>query len=286
MDAFETYRPKLFAVAYKMTKSVADAEDIVQDLFLRYSQAPEGVHNPEAYWVKACMNRCLDLLEKKSRLAYVGSDLPEPLHPTRFDALRQHDVSYALLLLLQKLNPVERAVFLLRETLDYGYPEIADMLDLGEANCRQLLHRAKEKISTGTIRRVPTPEERRSLVDAFVSGAAGNVDELLAYLKEDIVIYADGGGKVAAATKPIVGAAHVAAYLHGLQQKFGHAVDWEVSSVNGEAAVLFRRKDDGVVDTVLLLDVTDEGIGAMYVIRNPDKLRDWQQGAKPRRTLG
>lgn len=286
MEPFETYRPKLFAVAYKMTKRVADAEDIVQDMFIRFSQQPQGIQNPEAYWVKAVMNRCLDLLEKKSHIAYVGNDLPEPLYSARFEEVRQHDVSYALLMLLQKLNPVERAVFILRETLEYGYPEIAGTLELDEAHCRQLLHRAKEKIAHGKIRHMPSAQERKLLVDAFVSGAGGEVNQLLAYLKDDIVIYADGGGKVSAATKPIVGPAHCAAYLNGLHQKYGHILRLEASEVNGEAAVLFRRKDDGIVDTVMLMDYADGGIAAIYLIRNPDKLQDWQHGASPRKTLG
>jgi len=220
MESFETLRPHLFAVAYKMTKSVADAEDIVQDLFLRFASQEDGaIRDPEAYWVKAAMNRCLDLLEKKSRVTYIGPDLPEPLYRERFDEVRQHDVSYALLLLLQKLNPVERAVFILRETLDYGYDEIAGILGLQVANSRQLFHRAKEKITSDQVRHTPSQHERNQLVDAFISGIGGEVESLLSYLKDDIVIYSDGGGKVSAAVKPIIGLMAGKAFLQGLLQK-------------------------------------------------------------------
>lgn len=275
MEPFENYRPKLFAVAYKMTKSVADAEDVVQDIFLRYASGAGGdIRNPEAYWVKAVMNRCLDLLEKKKHVIYPGIDLPEPLFAQRFDDAGGYDVSYALLVLLQKLNPVERAVFILRETLDYGYDEIAGILDLTEANCRQLLHRAKEKMSTGKVRNLPTAEERAALVKAFISGTEGDVDQLLAYLKEDIGIYSDGGGKVSAARNPIFGREACAAFLTGIYKKFGDAFSMESAPLNGETGVLLRQKETGAVDTAMLMDLEDGKVISIYIVRNPDKLKE------------
>lgn len=276
MTSFETLRPALFAVAYKMTKSVADAEDILQDIFIRFSQNETDVQHPKAYWVKTVMNRCLDLLEKKKRIVYPGIDLPEPLFYQQYEALQRYDVSYALLLLLQKLNPVERAVFILRETLNYGYDEIAQTLDLNEANCRQLFHRSKEKMAEPKVRNIPTEEERLSLVDAFMSGATGNVQQLVDYLKEDIVIYSDGGGKVSAARQPIMGRAYCLAFLQGLYAKFGSTFSVEKTWVNGEVSILFRRKEDGAADTIMWADMDGHGISALYFIRNPDKLTGWQ----------
>ena len=275
MDVFETHRPKLFAVAYKMTKSVADAEDIVQDLFLRYAEhPPEGIRNTEAYWVKAVMNRSLDRLEKKKREVYTGIDLPEPLFAKQFEPVRDYDVSYALLLLLQTLNPQERAVFLLHETLDYTYPEIAEALDLREDHCRQLLHRAKEKVAAGKPRNRPSPEERAALLDAFVKGVGSDMRLLVDYLKEDIVIYSDGGGKVAAALKPIEGREKCLLFMQGLYLKFGHTFYMEPAVVNGEIGIVLRQNGTGAVDTVMLPDFDGGEIANFYFIRNPDKLRE------------
>jgi len=273
MEAFEKYRPTLFAVAYKMTKSVADAEDIVQDIFIRFSgQASQGIQNPEAYWVKAVMNRCLDVLEKKKHIQYVGIDLPEPMFRQRFEQIQGHDVSYALLLLLQKLNPEERAVFILRETLDYDYAEIAETLGLQEANCRQLMHRAKEKMAADKVRNIPTAEERSSLVNAFVKGVGGDVQQLVRYLKEDIVIYSDGGGKVAAARFPIVGLEKCLLFLNALYTKFGHTFYMEPALINGEPGVILRKNENHEIETVMVPEFDNGQVSAFYFIRNPDKL--------------
>ncbi len=148
IELFEKYKRILFVVAYKMTKSLADAEDIVQDVFISFSkQTLNDIQNLENYLVKSVMNRSLSLLEKQKQITYPGINLPEPLFYERSHYIHEQDISYALLLLLQTLNPTERAIFILRETLAFDYTEIASILSIREADCRQQLHRAKEKNS-------------------------------------------------------------------------------------------------------------------------------------------
>lgn len=278
-ERFQEHKDKLFALAYKMTKSAADAEDILQDIFLAFStQTASGIRNPEAYLVKSVVNRCLSLLEKRKRLVYPGPDLPEPLFQERFQHMHRQDVSYALVLLLQQLNPVERAVFLLRESLDYAYPEIAEVLAIEEENCRQLLHRARKKVAEGKPRYIPSAEESSSFINAFLQVcASGNVQELMKCLQEDITIYSDGGGKVSAAMQPISGRKNCMAFLNGLYQKYGEQLTFKCSAINGENGILLYDKINGHVETVIVLVIVDGQISTLYFIRNPDKIRNLQK---------
>lgn len=270
MERFEHIMPKLQAMAYKMTKSAVDAEDIVHDVYVKYAQkSDENIQNPSAYWMKAVINRCLEFIEKRSKTVYPGPDLPEPIFQARFEKWQAFDVSYAMLLLLQKLNPLERAVFILRETMDYSHGEIAQAMDMTEAQARQLFHRAKEKMAADKIVNKPTRAQCDSLVHVFLSG---KMDELLSLLKEDVVIYSDGGGKVSAALQPIMGQKHAFVFLRGLAEKFGAQFSIEIMNSNGQEGIAFRRKNDGLLDSLMHVEFQAGQISAFYIIRNPDKL--------------
>lgn len=274
MEEFEQYRGKLWAIAYKMTKSAADAEDIVQDVFLAAGSSGTTIVNPENYLVRSAMNRCFSLLEKRKYISYPGPDLPEPIFQERFSNVLQLDVSFALTLLLQQLNPVERAVFILKETLDYGYPEIAGILSLTQDNCRQLLHRARARIKAGKTNAV-TPEDTAPLITAFLRlCAGGNTTELLKVLSEDVKLYSDGGGKISAALNPIYGAAHCIAFLTGVYKKTGDQFSFRMEQINGQTGVVFYNKLSGERDTVMVLSFeNDKSISRIYLVRNPDKVK-------------
>jgi RNA polymerase sigma-70 factor (ECF subfamily) len=274
MEQLEQYRPRLFAIAYKMTKSVAEAEDIVQDVFLATGRLPlANINNLEGYLAKAVMNRSLSLLEKKQHVFYPGTDLPEPLFQERFPYIQEPDISYALLLLLQKLNPVERAVFLLRETFDYGYNEISAMLELKEDNCRQMMHRIKEKLASDQSRYRPSAEESAALVRTFIQTCTtGDMTQLASYLKENITIYSDGGGKVTAARQPIYGRANCLAFLSHLYDKTAGKLSFSLTTINGAAGIAFYNKLTGAADTIMLFDWDQGQLAALYFVRNTDKL--------------
>ncbi len=274
-NSFETYKPRLFAVAYKMTKNAMDAEDILHDVFLSFvKQDITTIANTEHYLVKAVMHRCLSLLEMRKRFVYPGVDLPTPLYQERFAYVQDQDISFALLLLLQKLNPQERAVFILRETLDYSYEEIAEVLSLGQDNCRQLFHRAKEKVAGGRVKYVPSDEQRSTLFSAFVKACtSGDVDQLMACLKEDIAIYSDGGGRATAARWPVFGRVDAIAFLTGLYAKRSAALLFEAKMINGEYGIICYDKTTGAVDTLMICAVGADAIETVYFVRNPDKLR-------------
>lgn len=275
MTVFEQYSSTLFAVAYKMTKNAMDAEDILQEVFLAYSrQDAAAIQHTENYLVKAVMHRCFSLLEARKKTVYPGIDLPSPIFQERFSYIHDQDISFALLILLQTLNPSERAVFILRETLSYNYEEIAVILDLTPDHCRQLFHRAKEKIAAGKIRYTPEGPQRNALFQAFMEACSGgDVARLMTCLKEDITIYSDGGGKAAAARVPVTGRTTATAFLLGIYTKRDQELRYEVADINGEPGVICYDVATGAVDTIMLLSMDTTGIHTVYLVRNPDKLR-------------
>lgn len=274
MEQFEAYRYKLFTIAYKMTKRVADAEDIVQDTFMAVgSRSLDAIQDVEGYLVRSVMNRCLTLLEKNKHVTYPGIDLPEPLFVERYQQVHAQDVSYALTVVLHTLNPLERAVFLLKETLAYSYTEVADMVSIKEDHCRQLFHRAKEKLAEGKTRHVPSPGSADRLIHAFLRiREEGDLQQLMAFLKEDVTIYSDGGGKVPAARNVVTGREHCLTFLTGVFEKMGAGLTPVVTRINGEPGFIFYNKQLGAIDTVMMLAVEGENIASIYFMRNPDKL--------------
>ncbi len=266
-------RARLFVVAYKMTRSVFQSDDIVQDVLLDFTQRqPSHVNDVQKYLAKAVIYKSLDVLSEKQRLSYVGVDLPEPItDPTRLADIR-HDVSFGTLLLIQQLNPLERAVFVLRECFEYSYEELSNLLQLSGEHCRQLLHRAREKMQTRTAK----PLAKQKIIEfqqLFIRASAdGEMEEFIKHLRDDIQVFADGGGKVKAALHPIVGKTFVLAYMTNLRKKFGDDFLYQPTICNGQPAVVMISKQTGQIDTLGIMEIDENKIVSIYLLRNPDKL--------------
>ncbi|WP_036714247.1 RNA polymerase sigma-70 factor [Paenibacillus ehimensis] len=278
-DWYTEYKPLLFSIAYRMLGSVSEAEDIIHDLFLAVSRTDPGtIQNAKAYLCKSVTRRCIDQLKsaRARREVYVGQWLPEPLQtPDKEDPLQQatrnDDISFAFLLLLEQLNPVERAIFVLREAFDYDYKEIADMLDKSEAACRKTYSRLKQKLNVAeALPPQPSLPESQSLVRSFLRAVStGDVLQFIHLLTEDAVLHSDGGGKVRAALRPILGADRIAAFLVGIASK-GTVLTRSVPvSFNGGAGLLVDGSRSRIA---LLFEFEGTRIRAMYFVNNPDKL--------------
>ncbi|MFI2781413.1 RNA polymerase sigma-70 factor [Streptomyces sp. ALB3] len=287
-DLFEEHRPLLTGVAYRMLGRVADAEDVVQEAWLRWSAADRGdVHEPRAYLVRITTRLAIDRLRhlRSRREAYVGPWLPEPVvteyGPSVPDsaerAVLADSVSLAVLVVLETLSPLERAVFVLREAFGYPYAEIGAALDRSEAAVRQLAGRAKRHVEERKPRYDVDPAVRRDLTERFLAAASGgNLEQMLALLAPDVRLVSDSGGKAKAPRRIIETADKVGRFLYavGLSRPSGT----EVSTVelNGGPALVYIV--DGVVDTVLQAQVDGGVIRCVYVIRNPDKLAGVHKG--------
>lgn len=259
-----------------MTESASDAEDVLNDVYISFSRQPfDQIRDPERYLVRSVVHACFAILEKRKNVVYPGINLPEPLAYERFPDLQKNDISYALLVLLQKLNAVERAVFLLRESFDYDYDEVASLVGISEANCRQQLHRAKEKLKTGKVKYSPTNLEKEEMTRAFIMACLnGDVRQLETYLSKEITLFMDGGGKASTATRPISGLDNVMLYLTRGALKFGENLSFTIKEVNMETGVLFENTLTADLDTVLI-PVFDQNkqITQLFGIRNPDKMK-------------
>lgn len=281
---YALYKPLMFSLAYRMLGSVADAEDIVQEAFLSWSEnKPEGVRNEKAYLCKMVTNRSIDRLRSvsKQREVYVGPWLPEPLMTDEREIdspsgayLQKESLSTAYLLLLQQLSWVERAVFVLREVLQYEYDEIAEIVDKSSTNCRQIFHRAKRAVSGFSQQADAAPpksESIKALIEQFIHAiASGNTDQLMNILKTDATVYSDGGGKVTAALRPILGADRVIAFLMGVASKIPNNVSYRIKSVNGQPGIVNYVGAHPM--SVLTFRIEDHRIAAIYAVLNPEKL--------------
>jgi len=280
-ELYMQYKGLLFKLAYQLTGSVSDAEDVVQDVFLKvYDVPPERLAEPKAYLCKMVANRCRDLNKsaRKKREEYFGEWLPEPLLSSDEDlseAVARDDLlSYAMLVLLERLSPTERVVFVLREALGFEYREIAELIDKSEVNCRKLFSRASGKLGREDDKSVPAeaadPEWAHSFMDALKQGS---MDRMLILLDPNAVLVADGGGKAAAAVRPIKTGDLIARFLLATLARFvsdeGNS-SMEVRRLNGQYGILFRSSEG--VHTVGMLHVEDGAIRNLYIVRNPDKL--------------
>jgi RNA polymerase sigma factor (sigma-70 family) len=284
------YRPLLFSIAYGMTGSVGDAEDIVQDAFLGLTQARQAgttIDDPKAYLATAVTRLGINYLRsaRVRRETYVGDWLPEPMvvsadvpgpaeHAELADSL-----SMAFLVLLETLAPVERAVFMLREVFGYGYPDVAKITGKTAVNCRQIFARARQRIvAGGQARGFATPPARRAegaeLARRFFEAAAGgDMDALLGMLAPDVVFHGDGGGKAQTIGKPLVGRERVLSLITGLLRRPRLSdVSARLAWVNGQPGAVVYDAEGGVV-SVVELDIADGLIQAIRSIVNPDKLR-------------
>ena len=278
-DEFEAYRALLFTIAYRMTGSAADAEDLVQDAYVRYASADRDVvRDVKAFLVTILTRLALDRLKsaQKQREEYIGPWLPEPVF-TGIDgdpyarATRDEKIEMALLRTLDRLSPQERAVLLLYEVLEHDHNEIADLLGISSAASRQLLHRAKERVTAEKQRFDPPPEQQRRLIESFLAAVTtGDVATLRDMLAEDVVALADGGGKTFAAKRPVEGADAVAKLWVGIVAKFGQGVKISIEEVNGQHAVVGRR--DGKLAAIGLFAFDGDRIREIVSIANPDKL--------------
>jgi RNA polymerase sigma-70 factor, ECF subfamily len=277
MESHEELRPYLFAIAYRMLGTVADAEDVVQDAFLRYHEAHAEAESPKAYLATVTTRLAIDRLRSAQarREVYPGEWLPEPLvddeavrHAETADSL-----SLAFLHLLEKLSPVERAVFLLREVFDYPYDEVARIVGRSPENCRQILVRAHRHVDEGRRRFDVSREERDEVARRFLAAwEEGDTDALVDLLAADATVYGDGGGKAPAVPVPLVGAERVAKALIGWgRQARERGIVHRATLVNGEPGLVFYEPG-GAALWVAALDVADGVVVAVRSVLNPDKL--------------
>ncbi|MEV0321657.1 RNA polymerase sigma factor SigJ [Streptomyces sp. NPDC050658] len=283
-SVFEEHRPVLMGVAYRMLGRVVDAEDVVQDAWLRWSTTEHGqVREPRAYLVRVTTRLAIDRLRhvQSRRESYVGPWLPEPMvtdfGPTVPDTAEQavlaDSVSLAVLVVLESLSPLERAVFVLREAFGFPFSEIAATLDRAEPAVRQLAARARKHVDEKRPRYEVDPDERRDLTERFLAAAVdGDLDGLMTLLAPDVRLVGDSGGKTKAPLRIIETAAKVGRFLDGVSRKGvpGEEKEFRRIEVNGGAGLLFLV--DGKPDSVFQLDVADGQIRSVYIIRNPDKL--------------
>jgi RNA polymerase sigma-70 factor (ECF subfamily) len=284
MDTFEDYRPLMFSIAYRMLGSAMDAEDIVQEAYLRYQATPpESIRSLKAFLSTVVTRLCLNQLAsaRVQRETYIGPWLPEPLL-TRGDGAAlfspascqsaDDSISMAFLVLLESLSPSERAVFLLREVFDYEYGEIAEMLGKEEAACRQLFSRAKKHIAQNRPRFKASPQEQTLMIQRFLQAvSAGDLDGLMNLLSASVTLWSDGGGKARAATRPLQGRATVARFLLGIQRFATPDMRVEMAEVNG-APGLILRSGAGKALVVLTFEVGDGLFQAFRFILNPEKI--------------
>ena len=286
-NTFQQLRPYLFSVAYRMLGSAAEAEDTVQDCWLRVSSAPDDLGSAKAWLTRVVTRLCIDRLKaaRSQREEYVGEWLPEPVITSALEtaedvAARQESITMAFLVLLESLTPSERAAFLLREVFDEDYDEIASVLETTPAAVRQLVHRAKAHVAERRPRFDADRQRQTAIISRFMSAvSAGNLEELQKYLKEDVVYTADGGGKVRAALRSVIGTNSVAQVLIGLWHKAMRSIDpdpqaWNLTQadINGEPAFLVTLH--GKLDSVMILSFDADRVAAVRVIRNPAKL-EW-----------
>jgi len=273
-DPFEEHRALLFTVAYEMLGSVADTEDVLQDSWLRWSDVDRSdVRDARAYLVRLVTRQALNRLRtlKRRREAYVGPWLPEPLVTTpdvADDVELADSVSFAMLVVLETLTPLERAVFVLREVFGFEYDEIATATDRSAEAVRQVASRARKHVSARRPR-VEQPPDGAEAAQRFLEAAAtGDLQGLLEVLAPDVVLTSDGGGVMKAALRPIAGADKVARFLAAVRPDVGLGIEW--AQVNGGPGVLL--KVGGVLDSVVTYVVRDGLVQEIYFVRNPEKL--------------
>ncbi len=282
-ELYDQYRALLFTLAYQLTGSAADAEDAVQDVFIKsFDVHPDRLEKPKAYLCKMVTNHCLNQQRsaRKRREVYVGPWLPEPIRTQETETLettvaRRDLLSYAMLVLLERLTPTERAVFVLREGLGFDYSEIAELLGKQEANCRKLVSRARSKMGISEEEAVGAEAVEVEWVSRFLTSLEqGNVDHVLSLLTEDVMLVADGGGKATAFRHPVQTRDHVARVLldgfHG-NAPYNHGkLHFEAAPMNGETGIIIRLGDETVA--AIFFHLRHGKLARMYAVRNPDKL--------------
>jgi len=281
LAAFVGVRRRLFGIAYRMLGSSAEAEDVVQDVWLRWQATDRSVVlDAAAFLSTTTMRLAINVAQSAyaRRETYIGPWLPEPVDTSADPTLgaeRGEALELAVLLLLEKLSPTERAAYVLREAFDYSYREIAEILDLGEANARQLVTRARKHIEDERRSPVAAGEQER-LLHAFIAAAQeGEIGALEALLAADVVSYSDGGGVARAARVPVAGRERVASFVASFASHFWTGVTLAWRETNGQASVLVSRESKAIV--LATVDASAEGIGRIMWVMNPAKLSAFQQ---------
>ena len=279
-DAFAACRPRLLGIAYGLLGELTEAEDVAQDAWLRWQRADaDAVRNPEAFLVTVTTRLALDRLRsaRARREVYVGPWLPEPLltdpETPESKAIEAERLDLALLGALERLNPVERAVLVLRDAFDLEYAEIADVLERTPAGVRQIAKRARDHAGDTSRRRAVSEEERRRLAEAFMAASlSGDVDGLRELLAKDAVMYSDGGGVVTAARKPVYGADKVARFMVGVQRKSAWPRDPVFTQVlvNGDPGIRMDSASEGFLG-IVAVQVSEGAIEAVRIFSNPER---------------
>ena len=280
LATFDQYRGLLFSVAYRMLGTVADAEDMLQETFLRWLQAAdeEQIRSPRAFLVTIISRLCINQLQSahSQREEYAGEWLPEPLMTNQgsdpLGLIRVDEtLSMAFLVLLERLTPIERAVFLLREVFEYEYPEISAILGPSEVNCRQILSRARQHIGSLRPRFEASREKQRELLEKFLEAArTANMEQLLSILSEDVVLYGDGGGKGFAPPEPVRGASQVARGAEVLRKLIAHGLVPHITEINGQPGIVTYL--NGKPHSAITTRVQNDRIQAFFLVTNPEKL--------------
>jgi RNA polymerase sigma-70 factor, ECF subfamily len=272
LEIFSTLRQRLLGIAYRMLGSASDAEDMLQETFIRWQQSSQvAIDSPEAFLVTIITRLCLNHLQsaRVKREQYFGQWLPEPVFTASaadsYLAFEMSDsISMAFLFLLERLTPLERAVFLLREVFEYEYAEISRIVEQSEVNCRQILRRARQHVRQERPRFVPSHQQQEELIERFLQASAqGDMDGLLSLLSKEIVVYADGGGKTTAVPNPVYGAWNVVRFLLGDLVR-------QVMQINGAPALVSYLH--GRPYSVLCFNIAGGEIRNIYIVSNPDKL--------------
>ena len=280
LEAFEQARPGLLGLAYRILGSRADAEDAVQDTFLKWQANDRGgIATPGAWLTTVCTRHCLDILRSadRARVDYVGTWLPEPVQTANDDAPEQasalaSSLTTAFLLALQRLTPKERAAYLLHEIFDMPYPDVARTLDLQEPACRQLVARARMHIEQAKVRHVTPPDRQQRLLAAFGTAiATGSVDTLAGLLSDDVRLSADGGGKVSAARRVMHGPEEVLRFIQSGLHAWWASGRLEATTINGNRG--FLQYDGDTIASAVSFAYDDQGrLTDVFIMRNPDKL--------------
>jgi len=283
-DFVDALRPLLFSIAYRMLGSASDAEDVLQDAWLRYHGADtSAIRSAKAFATTVVTRLCLDRLKsaRTKREEYVGPWLPEPVLTSDVEdpeglLQRAESVTLAFLVLLEQLSPEERAVFLLKDIFEYDHSAIGKMLGMSVDNSRQLLHRAKAKLAEGRPAMRGTPQSRRAVAERFARAvSSGDTAGLTALLAKDARMWSDGGGKASAARRPLVGRDQVLNLLVGLHRTAQttdliRSASWRIEDVNSEPALVIRVGER--LESIFVLSINDDAISEIRVVRNPDKL--------------
>ncbi|OPA76185.1 hypothetical protein BVG16_18430 [Paenibacillus selenitireducens] len=278
---YTTYQPMLQSIAYRMLGSISESEDVVHDVFLEFVQSQrEHVQNEKGYLIRSVTNRCINLLKsaRKRRELYVGPWLPEPqvtdIHQTPDQLLEMREsVSYALLVLMEQLSPLERAVFILKDTLGYSHEDIADILQKTTVSCRKIYSRTKQKLQPELTHAEEQAELAEQLSASFIAATqSGDFLSFIEHITENAVLLTDGGGRVRAAINPIYGKARILAFLEGIYAKGSYAGTKKLISVNGQQGAWIVTKDQILTIVCFQFDPQLHKAQHIYFMKNPDKL--------------